>query len=251
MLATNDDWWEVGHWSSDAWAALAAWATIGVLLGSLWFAGKQIREAREARREQTRPFVIVDLTTDVVIDLEVRNTGLTVARDVHIVFDPPLVSTLSRPWPWEESTIFTEGIPTLAPGRVHRLVFDQGPARLDSDLPRVHRVELSYRGADGHEYPDVQFLDLNVMLGTHIWTEPIEKMADSIGQLANLATQWNKTGRFAVSAESNRRMQLFEARKRAMHAADRAYRANGRWAATITYLRTLWRAFRVRHVSPF
>jgi hypothetical protein len=250
VLATSGEWWEATTWSSAAWAAVAAWATFGVLAGSLWFAGKQVREARDMRREQARPFVLVDLTTDFLIELEISNSGATVARNVQMTFSPPLASTLTQPWPWQSSSMFTDGIPTLAPGRTHRLTFDDSAARLDSDLPRVHRVRLTYTGPDDYSYEDEQVLDLNVMEGTRLRADPGAELARHLKAISSTLRRWHSSNRLMVDVQSRRQRQIIDARDRARRAAERQRRERGRVAAVREYIRVLWREFRVRHVWP-
>lgn len=50
--------------------------------------------------DSVQPYVYVDIRIDPVsgvrLDVVVENTGPTIATDVHIVFDPPLRSTLKK-----------------------------------------------------------------------------------------------------------------------------------------------------------
>jgi hypothetical protein len=57
---------------------------------------------------------------DRLTDLVVENTGQTMATDVTVRFDPPLVSTLNEVMAWEESGIFDNGLATLPPANASR-----------------------------------------------------------------------------------------------------------------------------------
>jgi hypothetical protein len=78
------------HWSASAWSAL----TFLVLAAAAVFAWFQVREAQRLRKEQTRPFVLVDFDAwSTIVEIRITNIGKTIARDVRFDFDPPLVST--------------------------------------------------------------------------------------------------------------------------------------------------------------
>jgi hypothetical protein len=98
-------------WDAAAWSAVGVWFTAGIYVVLAFFAWSQVREAVRLRRDQTRPFVMVNVTprADGSLMLSVTNLGRSQANDVRLKFTPPLDSTISRPWPWEESPLFTEG----------------------------------------------------------------------------------------------------------------------------------------------
>lgn len=63
--------------------------TLVVLTAAALFAGWQVWEARNDRRQRQRPFVVVDFETaaTIFIELEVSNIGATPARDVVVTLD--------------------------------------------------------------------------------------------------------------------------------------------------------------------
>jgi hypothetical protein len=104
-------------WSEASWAAAGAWATVALYIVLAIYAVKQVGEARRLREEQARPFVVVDFDVNFLMKLRIENVGRTVARNIRMKFSPTLSSSMRQPWPWERSPLFSEGIPTLAPGK--------------------------------------------------------------------------------------------------------------------------------------
>jgi hypothetical protein len=89
----------VNHPTITDW--LTAIGTVGTLLiaaAAAIVAFRQLREARQLREDQAQPFVIVDVEPSAVsrhfINLIIRNTGRTLARDATIKFKPPIESTI-------------------------------------------------------------------------------------------------------------------------------------------------------------
>lgn len=121
-----------------------------VLTAAAVFGRRQLREAKELREAQTRPFVVIDLGTSAhtLFDLVVRNIGPTLAQNVRFEFNPPIRSTDANLDP-NKLKMFREGISTLAPGKEIRTLFDKGPTRHESDLPDIYEVTVSYRDQTG------------------------------------------------------------------------------------------------------
>lgn len=173
--AATADWGNVPGWLG----ALASVGTLCVAMAAALIARGQLEHARILREEQARPFVIVDFEPTRAgdmryMDLVIRNTGGTLARDVNVVFDPPIVSTLDPKG--EESdhlatalartSLLQGGIPTLPPGREYRMLFDDMADRFErKDLPRRYEVTVSMRSERKIEPTLTQILDLDVYYG--------------------------------------------------------------------------------------
>jgi hypothetical protein len=138
-------------------AAWAAVVTALLYLGLFFYAGRQVREAKqqvaEARRlreEQTRPFVIAEFIPGVMIKFRVRNIGSTVATNIRLTWLRwPHVSKEMLPHVpmWrsaDDSVLFARGIRCLAPGQEIVTNFDLYRARLAERLPMGHTVTASY-----------------------------------------------------------------------------------------------------------
>jgi hypothetical protein len=168
------DWWNPTDWTAGTWGALAAWVTVGVAAAAARYGLHQVREARRTREEQAQPFVVVDLEPSPVshfhMDLVIKNTGSTLARDVTFAFDPPLQSVFSsRPasdYPVTEAAILRDGILTMPPGKEFRLLFESMPERFKSDLPRSHEVTVNFSSTRGPMTPLVYRLDFDAYFNT-------------------------------------------------------------------------------------
>jgi len=160
-------------WTANAWSAVAAWATFGVAVLAAGFARHQVLEARQTREEQAQPFVIVDFelsaADDTLMNLIIRNTGTTIAKDVTVEFNPPLQTTMTGPnseYDIARASIIREGIPTLPPGKTHTMLFDSMPERFNSDLPRVYEATVSFQGPRNQPYDKLTYrLDLAIYFG--------------------------------------------------------------------------------------
>lgn len=127
----------------------------------------QVREARRLRLEQNRPFVVVDFEREEAtraILLKITNIGKSMARDVRFEFNPPLESSWSQV-PFHELKMFSDGIPTLAPGKVIQTLFDISVQRFPRrhELPDVYEARVQYTDDTGKRPFDERMnLDLGV-----------------------------------------------------------------------------------------
>jgi hypothetical protein len=161
------DWGNVPSWVS---AGVAVFALVSAGFAA-YFAYHQLDLARSLREEKARPFVVVDIVPvqHPFTELVIQNVGETLAKDVRVFFDPPLVTTLDNDeMAIASSFALKEGIPSLPPGREHRMLFENMPDRYArEDLPRRYEVTVTSSGRRGPEEPLVQVLDLNVFYGYH------------------------------------------------------------------------------------
>jgi len=157
-------------------AAAAAIVQAVVLFFALFYASKQLGEARKTREATLRPFVVVDLDADSPPQHHrtISNLGPIMARDVRFVFDPPLASSIYDSPPISELRLLKEGLDYLAPGKRIRLLFDFSPNRwnggtLKPGLSQRHDVAITYRSAlstDGRVFEERTTLDLNLYFDT-------------------------------------------------------------------------------------
>lgn len=170
-----------------SWSAIAAVATVVVYVLLLVYAVRQVGEARSLREDQARPFVLVDFTAENPTSIVISNTGRTAARDVRVTFDPPLASTMSKPWGWTNHPAFSDsGMSILAPGREYRLIFDSLLARSPSDLPRRYKVAIAYGVTNGKRKPkylDEYILDLADFDGVSVPKPGLAEIAGSLRQI--------------------------------------------------------------------
>ena len=180
---------DLSAWSEATWAAAGTWATFLVYSALLVYAIKQVGEARKLREEQIRPFVVVDFDVDYLTHLRIANTGTILARNVTMKFNPPLSSTLSRPWPWENSPLFDDGIPTLAPGKEIRVHFDSYIARNEQKLDMAYEVWVTYDGYRGKRYQESYTLDLGIYENT---TPPAKGLPELINEVEKIHKELHK-----------------------------------------------------------
>jgi hypothetical protein len=101
-------------------------AQLLVLTGAAFVAWRQVAEARRLREEQNRPFVVIDFErqeTTKTIFLTISNIGTSLARDVRFDITPALRAAMTLV-PFSDIKVLSDGISTLAPGKVIRTVFD-------------------------------------------------------------------------------------------------------------------------------
>jgi hypothetical protein len=139
----NSNGWHAQEWAAFGQVgALAVAAIAGVLV---WL---QVRQGRQLREDQSRPYVIVDFEfRSMLVMLSISNIGSTPATDVRIEFDRPLDSPTAGLNP-NRFAVFAEPIPMLAPGRKINFTFGKGPDFFPKDgsaVPLRYVVHAKYR----------------------------------------------------------------------------------------------------------
>lgn len=133
-------------WNPEEWQAIGAVVAALLTFGLLVYAIVQVQQAKELRDEQARPFVIVDFAfRSQLIALTVHNIGRTAAFDVKVTLDEELTSAaLPHGVPWQQSALFTTGMPLFAPGREIDFALDVFSARVEADLPMTVTGTVHY-----------------------------------------------------------------------------------------------------------
>lgn len=188
---------DLGAWSAGSWAAAAAWATVALYVVLAIYAIKQVGEARRLREAQLRPYVVVDFAVNWLTNLYIENIGQTVARDIRLSFDPPLASTMERPWAWEESMLFSDGIPTLPPRKRIDVFFDSMISRYESDLPLRYTATVTYTGVGNRDYTDDYVLDLGMYRGTPPPPDAMPELVKAVEKLSKEVEKWTERRRVA------------------------------------------------------
>jgi hypothetical protein len=198
------------------WVATAATTQTFIFGAAAIFAYRQAREIQLTRQDQIRPFVIVDfdLSRPPFIHLVIKNIGKTMARRVRIQTDPPLASTFDkdgRREPVANLRVFTEAIPTMAPDREIRTLFDSFPARTEHQLEEVYRVTVTYEGERGRSYVDEMVLDLGVYAKvTYVEEHTIHDVHKELKKIATAVDRWGAgighgSGILVVTRDDQRR----------------------------------------------
>jgi hypothetical protein len=178
----------------EAWSAIAALATLGVLSATAVIALFQVRQARSLQEEEARPVVVVDFDIDRhphIIYLSYENFGRTIAHNVKVTFDPPLKTTFTE----QESNLsfFSNTFPTLAPGKTIEGVLDSAIHRLPrTDLPMQHKTTATYTDRNGKSYTTPGELDLSVYRGRMSVTK--KDLGDVVDNLKAIVTSMQHFG---------------------------------------------------------
>ncbi|HJP68953.1 MAG TPA: hypothetical protein VJ846_08645 [Sphingomicrobium sp.] len=196
-----EHWYNPLTWPAGGWSALAAWAAVIVAVTAAILVRRQLEEARELRRAQARPYVMVDFERDAEVKqgilLVIQNFGTSAGYDVTFAFDPPLaVSPQQQAANLIDSKLLTNGIPTLPPGKRFVTVFDWMPDRKETSLPESYAVTVSYADTTGRAYTDKYTLDLG-WLADATWFDRkgLHEIAKGIEDLASSSKSAPKTFR--------------------------------------------------------
>ena len=223
-----------------AWAAaFTAAVTIALVLIATW----QVLEGRGTRREQSRPYVIVDFEfRSFLIYLAIKNIGTTMARNVRITFDKPLDSTFSRPREIDDSRLFKEPIPMIAPGRQIRILFDSFQDRVAKPgLPMAYTVTIHYQDTHGRHYREPPYpLDLGIYVDTALEPKGLPELVDEVERLRKETGKWTDGIRGLRVAVLNREKDERQMGRPAIMRRVKDIRRKDGWRASARWYLDLW-----------
>lgn len=157
----DDAWWRgSGLPTATEWQAVWGFTTFVIAGIAAAFALGQLRQNAKAAQEQSRPFVVVDFRfRSGVVLIEVKNFGLTAAKDIRFTWDQIPVGDDERMNAALRRQLVDGGIPFLAPGREIRFFLAKFTETL---APRQFVVLATYDGPTGGKLWDsVSVLDLD------------------------------------------------------------------------------------------
>lgn len=193
------------QWITDASTiatAVGTALTAIVAVVALIIAVQQVKEAKRAREqaayldaERSQPYVVAYMeasgATPALIDLVIKNYGLTAAYDVRLAVDP-----------WPERVIEPAGplaiptnIPVLAPGQEWRTLWDSGfdRSRDDVDVPTEHRGSVKFRGLNGAERESGVTLDWSIYSGRRwVTVLTVHDVASQLKAIATTVKKWTE-----------------------------------------------------------
>jgi hypothetical protein len=219
-------------WTDELQVYLIA-AQLLVLVVAALVAWRQVREARELRLEQNRPFVVVDFDLDdskgYLVFFEVANLGTSLARNVQIEIDPPLESAIDVNL--DKLKMLNEGIATLAPGKKLRTFFDMSFRRNeDTDLPMNHVATVTYTDEKGkRSFREKMNLDLDQYMHMHFVTRRgLHDIYEQLDQMRRVMEKWSWSGGHGLLTlspevgrkENERRMAEIEKDERLFQQAE-------------------------------
>lgn len=180
--------------TADEWQAIWGALTFAVAVIAAIVALSQHRDSIRSRQEQTRPYVSVDyhFIAGTAVTIEVKNTGLTAAKDIRCAWSKPPIADSPRSQDAIDRALVNGRIPFLAPGRSIRFLvgaFDQ------SLEPRLTTVRSTYLGSgDNRTWESESVLDLDQWAQTLADRDPYESI---VRPLKDLATAAARNRRFA------------------------------------------------------
>ena len=188
------------EWVAIAISVLSVLTSLTISGAALWYsrrqaraAEKQLAVAQQVQRENSEPYVVVDIrfyeSHYPMMMLVVENVGPTVARDVKITFDPPLRSSLEDNEGEQKMAdlyILKNGIPMLPPGRKIETFFDSGFSRFKdgSEFPNRYFVGVEAKGPYGPVEPMKYVIDLEIFSDTStIRDNDAKKVVSALGKI--------------------------------------------------------------------
>jgi len=188
--------------TAESWTAIAAWVAVAIAAATAFWARKQVVVAREAQREQSRPYVVVKMEANAhheqVVELVIKNYGPTAALDTRIVSTPRLRRVDGSSRTTSRDVWLPDLIPTLAPGQEWRTVWDHAPERMASPElkeERRHEIATTYLDPAGHEYTSTYVLDWGAYEGLqYIGVKTIHHAATALGKISRRLESWDARG---------------------------------------------------------
>jgi hypothetical protein len=218
-------------WTDVAQVCLVA-AQLLVLVAAAIFAWRQVKEARELREEQNRPFVVADFDVEggYLVYFQVENMGTSLARDVRIEINPPLESASKIDI--SKLKMLNEGIATLAPGKKYRTFFDMSFRRNEErpDLPMNYKARVSYSDEKRKRtFNEALNLDLDQYMHINTITQHgLHDIHEQLERLRKILEKWTSgtgSGLLALTleesrAENERRYAVREERQKQREARE-------------------------------
>jgi len=158
----------------------------------------QLHDARRIRRESNAPYVIAQFESSEaapdIIDLVIKNIGVTPAFAIHLTVDPPMERAKEIPGlPFMGAKALSDGIKMLAPNQEVRMYFDAVRERQGTSLPNEFTVTVEAKNSRRQALPPGAFtLDVDWGRGTtyasvqnlHQVGKSLERLSKSVAQIA-------------------------------------------------------------------
>ena len=174
---------DVGNAIGDAWlwfnaARVASAAALGALVLAAITARVGVRTLDQNRRDskaRSRPTISAELRavehSAGTQSLVIRNTGPSIAKDVRVTFEPPIVTTPENPGLMTPIMLrrYSKPIPVMTPGteldNLYYYPAHPGTSRKENGepLPETVTVRITYTSDDGDPYDDVFPLDVDLL----------------------------------------------------------------------------------------
>lgn len=186
---------QVGLWIQ----GIAALATLAAAIATIWLLKTTINQFRLMLREargQHQPYVYADLRNHpphkAILALVYENTGPTVAKDVVIRFDPPLLRKTLHSGVVAEDSMLPIEIPSVPPG--HREVITLGRTQELMDDPafaKRYQVIITGSGPEGEMDENAYYIDLVPRSETTMDLDPHHGLIEELGKTRELLKKWS------------------------------------------------------------
>lgn len=175
-------------------AAGAAVLTMIVLIFTARYAARQVEEAKELRRDQSRPYVVpyIDVEQQFLFVFVLENVGATVAFDVSVAFDPPPESEMKD---LDAVAILQRPVPTMPPRQRFRTYWESALTVFSDDTykhPVTYTVTVAYRDISGNRYgPEKYVLDFRVFEGQASGLKAFPELVKAVEELTKEHKKWS------------------------------------------------------------
>lgn len=243
---------DFASWTLAESSATAAWvgagaavATLIVLVVTAVYAAKQFKEAKELRREQTRPYVVpsIGVEQQILLLFVVENVGTSPAFDVVVAFNPEPESEIHD---LKAVSILKDPIPTMPPKQKFRTFWESSLTVFDEKNPYEHpmtyEVTVSYSDSAGRKYgPEKYILDFHVFEGQAIGPKGVSDLVKAVEELTKEHKKWTDGVRgLNVRTTNATRKARREDRPSHFRGMKAAHSEGGVWAACKYWIR-VWR----------
>lgn len=129
-----------------------------------------LRSLQRDSIDRTRPVIAIDVVPIVLshgtCELVVENVGQSVAKDVRVIFDPPVTEEMGKMASFLARR-YSKAIPTMVPGRrlanVYAHWLGDGTDALVEEVPKEFRATAKYVDSHGREYEDSYVVSLETL----------------------------------------------------------------------------------------
>ncbi len=183
----------------------------GFILGLLTFAyvlatimiyianNKAVKEMRLSRIEESRPYVFASFGIDQrkMVELIIKNSGKTMARDVYITTEPELKYPKEPDYPLAKSGLINEMIPCLYPGQEIRAFFaaEWEVKEENGKRPKfIFNVQYKDSLGKGNTYSEKYIYDFNIVNG--VVTAPQKTVHELVKEVEKLRKEFEKTSKY-------------------------------------------------------
>ncbi|HMS48704.1 hypothetical protein [Candidatus Neomicrothrix sp.] len=186
------------------WEAIGTWATVLVALVAALVALRQVKTAKDIRREESWPYVAIYIESVAskpqFVDLVIRNFGQTVATAIEIVPDAPVLRAASDSGTETEEVEFPTSIVTLAPGQEWRTLWDYAPDRKRLKVPNRYSFFVSYQSSDGKSHAHTYEIDWSAYQGRRwVNVKTVDDVAKSLKEVQKILGKWTESIHGSIS----------------------------------------------------